>query len=98
MRENLKNWTPITVEELNGMTTDELKNLLSYCWKYGEYRCETIGIHDVVITPAPEYHFNVSWSDADGDPAIRGLTWKCYIDNIGGSDNRYSYGLYKRKE
>jgi len=86
-------WRPITLDELQQLSIDERKKLLSYCWKHGEPRCWCIGITDVVVTATEHGNFKLQWSDMDGDPEIY-VNSDEKIDSIW--NDRYSYGLYKK--
>lgn len=86
-------WKAITLDELRQLSTDEKKELLSYCWKHGEPRCWCIGIHSVKIYATEHGNFKLQWCDMDGDPTI----WVNSDEEIDGIwADRYSYGLYKK--
>lgn len=95
----LKDWIPITVEELSKMSDEEKEKLLSFCWHDGEVRCDTIGITDVLITQSESFpdstECNLNWSDSNGDPYIYGIEMTDKIHNRG--DGQWNYGLYKKK-
>ena len=86
-------WAPITHDELLKLSYDEREQLLSYCWKHGEPRCQCIGIHGVVSIYSTDHkNFKLQWSDMDGDPCI----WVHADEKIDGIWNDgFSYGLYK---
>ena len=99
MKNNLKDWKAISVNQLLELSDSEKNELLSYCWKDGRYRCDTIGITNVEVLPEKtgngiEY-YKVSWSDMDGDPSIFVDSLDTLIDNIG--DGQWNYGLYIKK-
>lgn len=106
MRVDKKIWRPISTSELGSLTKDELKNLLSFCWMDGKYRCHTIGINDVSIEQK-EYSYIqqnqqktgifylVKWSDMDGDPKIQVRALSLPIDKLG--DGEWDYGLYIKR-
>ena len=87
-------YKPITVKELSSLSDDELKDILSICWHEGEFRCETVGIYDVNIIKYTDGHYDVEWSDDDGDPRIYVESTDELIDDIG--DGEWNYGLYKK--
>lgn len=96
-------WKPVTISELQTMSDEEKSKLLSYAWdEEGKPRCWTIGITDVKIfnhRDSSAYGKNVvdvSWSDNDGDPLIRGYSLDTEIDKLRGQED-YRYGIYKIK-
>ena len=89
-------YKPVTAEELENMSDDELQNLFSVCWHEGRLRCETTGITDVSIENGWEDNgFIVEWSDDNGDPSIYVDSMNELIDDVG--DGEWDYGLYKKK-
>jgi len=90
----LKDWTPITVRELQNMNKDQLKKLLSFCWHDGHYRCHAIGITNVIIEFKQNY-INLKWSDNTGDPNTYVHNIDELINNVG--DGEWNYGLFTKK-
>jgi hypothetical protein len=103
MKVDRTKWRPITIAELKGMSDEEKSKLLSFAWdEYNKPRCKTIGITDVCISE-PYYSkahsknvVDVSWSDNDGDPSLRGYSLNDKINRIYGTCEDYRYGLYIR--
>ncbi len=106
-RETFEGWEAITFKELKEMTPDELSKLLSYCWKEGEPRCDTIGISNLVITPRKSSYISgadhqryiknywyLEYSDDNGDPSFEISNEDELIHKLG--DGTWNYGLYKR--
>lgn len=87
--EQLLGWEPITIRELRMMEESEWKELKSYVWKYGEPRCQSIGITNLKFSEG-----KIEYSDSEGDPTmyIDGLDEK--LHKIG--QGKWVYGLYKR--
>lgn len=85
----LLGWEPVTVQELRQMDESELKKLKSYVWKYGEPRCQSIGITNLRFSEG-----KIEYSDAEGDPTmyIDGLDDK--LHKIG--QGKWVYGLYRK--
>jgi len=89
-------YEPITLQELINYKKEDLSNLLSFCWKDGHYRCDCIGIENLEITDLKEGHYNISFSDENGNPNFEmfGLENPIYKIGEGGT---WSYGLFKKK-
>lgn len=88
--DELMGWEPITFQELRMMEESEWKELKSYCWKYGEPRCQCVGITNVKFSQG-----KIEYSDSNGDPTLypgSDLTEK--IHKVGGE--KWAYGLYRR--
>lgn len=96
----LKGWKPISAKELQKMSVSDLKNVLSFCWKEGNPRCDCIGISDVKINkcdeiPTQSVYYKVQWSDETGDPILYINSLDILIDQVG--DGTWEYGLYIKK-
>jgi hypothetical protein len=92
-KNDLKGWTPVTLRELQAMSEEERKKLLSYCWHDGRVRCSCIGITNLEVTPYSN-SYDIKWSDIDGDPHTRVSTLDEPMHNIG--DGEWNYGLYRK--
>jgi hypothetical protein len=92
-KNKLAGWTPVTLRELQAMSEEERKKLLSFCWHDGRVRCDCIGITDLVVTPY-EHSYGLDWSDINGDPQTQVSTLDEPIHNVG--DGTWNYGLYKK--
>jgi hypothetical protein len=106
--QDLKDWTPLTFQELKDTPKAELANLMSYCWHDGRYRCDTIGISDVVFKKESysrktgdgkkekAHYWSLKFSDSNGEPSVtfRDMTDKFH--NVG--DGEWNYGVYKKKK
>lgn len=84
------------------MSIDEQKELLSYCWRNNgdgiKYRCETIGIFDLVIGKEENGDIcEISWSDHSGDPRIRDSFKNSDKIHKITNDGEWYHGLYKKK-
>lgn len=85
-----KGYEPITLDELKQMSENELFNLLSLCYKSGEYRNKTVGIRNLEITDT-----KIEWSDNNGDPeAFITDKTKPLVDLR--YDGIWTYGLFKK--
>lgn len=91
--EDLKEWEPITLKELQSMSQDDLSKLKSYCWHDGNPRCDCIGISHLKVTQG-KYGYTVEFSDENGDPRFEVRDVNSKIDNVG--DGEWNYGLYKK--
>ena len=90
---DLKGWKPITLRELQAMSEEDRKKLLSYCWHDGRVRCSCIGITDLKVSPF-KHSDRVQWSDTSGDPDFEVFDMDAPIHNIG--DGEWNYGLYRK--
>lgn len=92
----IKQLRPLTLKELKELPKDQWDKLYSLCWKNGRPRCSTIGISDLEIKQASEPdHFNITFSDGNGDPRIQWIKNETKIHKVG--DGTWDYGLYLKK-
>ena len=100
-KEELKDWKPITLGELEQMDEKEYSSLLSYCWRDDKPRCSTVGIRNVEIREQVDtfdggIFYGISFSDDDGDPNFILYDKKDKIHKVGHSE--WTYGLYKKRK
>jgi hypothetical protein len=94
-QDELNGWEPITFRQLAQLSENELKELKSYCWHDGKPRCQTIGIYNLKIKEFfDETHWDITFSDDNGDPKIFCTDLDQKINNVG--DGTWNYGLYKK--
>lgn len=89
MIELLKGTVPLKVSELKLMSQDELDKVISVCWHDGKYRCDCVGIRNLL-----HVGYDLYWGDDNGDPHIYVRDKNTIIDNIG--DGEWNYGLYRK--
>ena len=102
---DLESYTPITYRELENMSDAEKDELYSYCWHDGRFRCDCVGITDVIFKKYPRAggicetlsssYYSLNFSNENGDPKIIFHSYDDLIDNVG--DGEWNYGLYKKK-
>ena len=93
----LEGYKPITFKELRDMSESDHKNLLSFCWKYGDNWSSSVGIKDVSFTESgcDETYTLITWNDSDGDPQVGTFNMNEKIEKVG--NTKWSYGLYKKR-
>ena len=98
--ETLEGWEAVTLEQLQKMSQDELNQILSYTWKYGRWRCDSIGISNLKIEKRQSdssKYWNVSWSDDAGDPEMEVHSLKAKLNNNNDKETEWAYGLFRKK-
>ena len=90
----------MTLAELQSMSVEDHAQLLSVCYKYGEHRCECVGIRDLFVEtghcPLEDRDVvYINWSDDDGDPNVKFRQSDSFVTDLYGFDRKWTYGLFK---
>lgn len=89
----LDHFTPenaLSYNDVVGMTSEQLKSVVSVCWHENSLRCYAEGISTVNFDSIRQ---TINWSDNDGDPSIENYNPDQKIHQLG--DGEWDYGIYK---